>query len=388
MFGQLNAIAREYNFPSTVGLCLYLHINENGVMMTPRISDDSWQYLFGHLFDGRPPSGPGSQQLPIGGSIEFDIDLNKARWFDAWVSGTLRDSEQVFPPVVTSQEAHWRGDSQTINIHEQPEEDHWNASGSHTVVTNSRPETLRNLPKKLSLLDRLELHGIHLPPKPQDHLDHPDSPPTHGTYASSPILQSAIPLVAERDLERRVKSWRAITEMHPVSMAETYQPAPDVGVPVGVTAMDEYALERNFRKAVSIDDFVWSVSSAGPRSPATEAPITSSRPSSVHLDRRANGTVPVTPATMTSWGPADDEWHSVVSSVTRLPSPDMGERTIEDVMAPRSRAVWGNSFGWRSAMTWKQVYPYSFIQTKPAVRVQLQDSNGLVPQYPNLVICK
>ena len=49
MFGQLNAIAREYNFPSTVGLCLYLHINENGITMSPRISDDSWQYLFGHL---------------------------------------------------------------------------------------------------------------------------------------------------------------------------------------------------------------------------------------------------------------------------------------------------------------------------------------------------
>ncbi|KAF8558750.1 hypothetical protein OG21DRAFT_1481073 [Imleria badia] len=380
MFGQLNAIAREYNFPSTVGLCLYLHINENGLMMTPRISDDSWQYLFGHLFDGRPPSE--GQQLPIGGSIEFDIDLNKARWFDAWVSGTLRESEQVFPPVVTSQaslEAQWWGESQTIKLEEQPGEDQWNASG----FTNSRPETLRNLPKKLSLLDRLELHGVHLPSKSQDH---PDSPPTHGTYASSPILQSAIPLVAESDLKRRVNSWKAITALHPVSMAETYQPAPDVGVSIGVTTMDEYALEGNFRKAVSVDDFLWSVSSAGPRSPATESPITASRPSSVHLDRRAKGTVSLIPTTMTSWGPTDDEYHTLVSSATRLPSPDMGERMIEDVMAPRPRAVWGNSFGWRSAMTWKLVYPYSFVQTKPAIRAQLQDSNGLVPQYPNLVI--
>ncbi|KAI9574444.1 hypothetical protein HD554DRAFT_38712 [Boletus coccyginus] len=99
MFGQLNAIAREYNFPSTIGLCLYLHINESGITMTPRISDDSWQYLSGHLFDGRPPSG--GHQLPIGRSIEFDIDLNKARWFDAWVSGTSR----------ALLEAHRRGES-------------------------------------------------------------------------------------------------------------------------------------------------------------------------------------------------------------------------------------------------------------------------------------
>lgn len=388
MFGQLNAIAREYNFPSTVGLCLYLHINEHGITTTPRISDDSWQYLFGHLFEARPSSW--GQQLPIGGSIEFDIDLNKARWFDAWISGTLRDSDP-FPPVVTSQaslEAHWRGESQTMNVDEQPAEDRWDALGSHTLVTNSRPATLRHLPKKLSLVDRLESHDLHVPPKLQNHPDSPDSPQTHKTDALSPAPESAIPQVVKCDLERRVNSWRASTELYPVSMTETYQPAPDVGISAGVTTMDEYALERNFRPAINVDENLWLVTSAGLRSPVMKSTIVSSRPSPVHPDRRANETVPRVPITAATWGPTDDERCSVISTVSRLPSPDMGERTIEDVMAPRTRAVWGNSFGWHFAMTWKKVYPYSAIQTKPMVQVRLQDSNGLVPRYPNLVICK
>jgi len=374
MFGQLNAIAREYNFPSTIGLCLYLHINENGTTMTPRISDDSWQYLFGHLFDGRPPSG--GQQLPIGGSIEFDIDVNKARWFDAWVSGTLRNPEPVFSPVVTSRaslEAHWREESQTINVDEYPVEDRWDASGSHTVVTNSQSETLRHLPKKLSLVDRLELHGVHMAPETRNYPVQLDSSSTYGVHASSPMLLSANPQAATSDLEHRVCSWRATAELYPVSMTETYQPAPDAGVSAGVMTMDEYALERNFRRAVGIDEFLWSA----PRSTATELPTASP---SVDLDRHAIETIP---ATATSWGPTDDEWHPVASSVTWLPSPDMGER----ITVPRPRAVWGNSFGWHSAMTWKDVYPYSVIQSKPTIRVWLQDSNGM-PQYPNLVICK
>ena len=384
MFGQLNAIAREYNFPSTAGLCLYLHINEDGTMMTPRISDDSWQYLFGHLFDRR--SSFGGQRLPIGGSIEFDIDLNKARWFDAWASGLLRNPDSA---VVTPQpplKAHWRGESQTINGDEHVAEDHWNVSRSHTV-TNSRPQTFRGLPKKLSLVDRLDLHDAYAVPKPQDHPDHSDSPATQGTYASSPILQSAIPK-GESDLEHRVNSWMATADLYPVSMTESYQPIPSAGASADTAVMDVYPLERNFLQAVRIDEFLSSVTSAGPRSLTTASPIASFEPSSIQPDNRADEIAPLTPATMTSWGPTDDDWRSDVSSVTRLPSPDVGERMVEDVLAPRPRAVWGNSFGWRSAMTWKQVYPHSSIQTKPIVQAQLQDSDDLLPQYPDLVICK
>lgn len=71
MYAQLGAIARELNFPSIVGICLYMHINEGGVLYTPRISEESWGILWGHLFE---PNAPGpSGGLPISGRIEFDI---------------------------------------------------------------------------------------------------------------------------------------------------------------------------------------------------------------------------------------------------------------------------------------------------------------------------
>ncbi|KIJ70530.1 hypothetical protein HYDPIDRAFT_23631 [Hydnomerulius pinastri MD-312] len=385
MYSQLNAIAREYNFPSTVGLCLYFHITENGITMTPRISDDSWQYLFGHLFEARSPAG--GHQLPIGGSIEFDIDLNKARWFDAWVSGTMRDIDPPIPlpaPSRSSSAHHWRGDSRTTNAEDQQAADErYDISGSQTLATNSRPATLRHLPKKLSLVDRLESQAQNVAPR--SHIL-PDSPPmTQTAHALSPIPQSAIPQTAKAELERRVNWWRANAQLDPASMAEAYQPVPDSAVAVTMAVMDEYALEREIREEINLADYTWSVTSAGPPSPAPESPLSPYRLPSVHIDRRANGSVPLTPSTATSWGPPDEDWYSVVSSISRLPSPDLGERMIEDTEAPRRKAVWGTSFGWRFASTWQKVYPYAVEQAKSAVRVQLP-SGGLTPQYPNLVI--
>ncbi|KAF9221998.1 hypothetical protein BS17DRAFT_229063 [Gyrodon lividus] len=383
--GQLNAIAREYNFPSTVGLCLYLHICENGITMTPRISDDSWQYLFGHLFENRSPTT--GQQLPIGGNIEFDIDLDKARWFDAWVSGTLRDPDPMFPLVVPSHSSsahHWREDSRTTNADEQQHiDERWDASGSQTLATNSRSATLRHLPKKLSLVDRLEAQAVHSIPEHQVLNDLPPMPQT--VLPLSPIPQSAVPQTSKTELQRRVNSWRTTTELCPVSMAEAYQLAPDAGVPAAAT-MDEYALRHDPREAINLAEYNWSVTSAGPITPVLESPVSSCRLPSVHLDRRVNGSVILTPTTATSWGPADDDLYSGVSSVSRLPSPDLGERTVEDTEAPRHYAVWGSSFGWRSAMTWRNVYPYSVNQEKSAIEIQLQGSSALVPHYPNLVI--
>ena len=73
MYAQLGAIAREFNFPSVVGIALYMHVNEAGVLFTPRISEESWSILWGHLFE---PNAPGpSGGLPISGRIEFDIGM-------------------------------------------------------------------------------------------------------------------------------------------------------------------------------------------------------------------------------------------------------------------------------------------------------------------------
>ena len=71
MYAQLGAIAREFNFPSTVGISLYMHVNEAGALYTPRISEESWGILWGHLFE-QNATGP-SGGLPISGRIEFDI---------------------------------------------------------------------------------------------------------------------------------------------------------------------------------------------------------------------------------------------------------------------------------------------------------------------------
>jgi hypothetical protein len=385
MYGQLNAIAREYNFPSTVGICLYLHFCENGITMTPRISDDSWQYLFGHLFEGRSPTS--AQQLPIGGSIEFDIDLNRARWFGAWVSGPLRDPDPMIPPAVLSHSSsirHLRGDSLTTNgDEEQPIDERWGASGSQTLARNSRSATLRHLPKKLSLVDRLEAQAMQSAPEPRVlHDSFPMMQPL------SPIPQSAVPLTAKTELERRVNSWRTTTELNPVSLAEAYQPTPDTSVPVTAGTMDEYALGHNLREAVNLAEYRWPVTS--PIGPVLESPVSSEsyHLPSVHPDRRANGSVLITSGTATNCGPADGARCSDESMVSQLPAPDLGQRTVEDTKAPRHYAVWESSFGWHSAMTWRKVYPYSVGQEKSANQIQLQGSGALLPHYPNLVICK
>src|SRR5712691_7754338 len=71
MYAQLGAIAREFNFPSTSGICLYMHVNEAGGLFAPRISEESWGILWGHLFEPNAPCP--TSGLPISGRIEFDV---------------------------------------------------------------------------------------------------------------------------------------------------------------------------------------------------------------------------------------------------------------------------------------------------------------------------
>lgn len=92
MSGQLNAIAREFNFPNTLGISLYCKVITNGTTMSPRISEYSWKYLCSLLPTIR--SNPGTQEMVTIGSIEFDIDLNKAAWMNEWVSGTVQNTAQ------------------------------------------------------------------------------------------------------------------------------------------------------------------------------------------------------------------------------------------------------------------------------------------------------
>ncbi|CCO26465.1 hypothetical protein BN14_00489 [Rhizoctonia solani AG-1 IB] len=75
LFAQLTAIAKEFNLPSTTGLCLYLHLQD--APETPRITDDVWPLLWSrhlHTDDASLPLG-----LPVAGRVQFDIDIPSAR---------------------------------------------------------------------------------------------------------------------------------------------------------------------------------------------------------------------------------------------------------------------------------------------------------------------
>ncbi|KAG2056392.1 hypothetical protein BDR06DRAFT_1006101 [Suillus hirtellus] len=343
MYGQLTAIAREFNFPSTVGLCLYHHITENGITMTPRISDDVWQYLWAHLVESRN----GSQQLPIGGRVEFDIDLNKARWFDAWLAGTLRDDNIVPAPQSHASILHLHGDSKTTFAEEHiANEDRWE---NQTNQSNSRPTAIRQAPKKLSLVDRLDSTALQDSYKASQAAS---LPLNHVAHQLSPIPQSAVPQASKAELCRRVNSWRASASLDPASMTESYQPIPDATLgAAAIQPTDEYPLEveAGAQEPPNLADYAWSVTSAGPLSPSPDSPSSSYRLPSVHLDRRMQESVLLTPITATSWGPLDDDWLSDVSSIDRLPSPDIGRRMLESApLTPATATSWGPADDWRS----------------------------------------
>lgn len=343
MYGQLTAIAREFNFPSTVGLCLYHHITENGITMTPRISDDVWQYLWAHLVESRN----GSQQLHIGGRVEFDIDLNKARWFDAWLAGTLRDDTIVPAPQSHASILHLRGDSKTTFAEEHiANEDRWE---NQTNQSNSRPTAIRQAPKKLSLVDRLDSTALQDSYKASQATS---LPLNHVAHQLSPIPQSAVPQTSKAELHRRVNSWRASASLDPASLTESYQPIPDATLgAAAIQLTDEYPLEveAGAQEPLNLADYAWSVTSAGPLSPPLDSPSSSYHLPSVHLDRRMQESVLLTPTTATSWGPLDDDWLSDVSSIDRLPSPDIGRRMLESApLTPATATSWGPADDWRS----------------------------------------
>ncbi|EGO27552.1 hypothetical protein SERLADRAFT_413913 [Serpula lacrymans var. lacrymans S7.9] len=341
MYGQLTAIAREFSFPSTAGLCLYLHISENGITMTPRISDDSWQYLWGHLFEARSPSTI-NHQLPISGRIEFDIDAAKARWYDAWISASLRDAADVMEHSQIHP-SHWRGDSRTTFAegHGSDERSENNSVVQHSVAKSN---ATRHVPRKLSLVDRLDTLSLLSGPKPSQHVD--ISPPAvQLTHALSPIPQSAAPQSSHVDLERRVNTWRASARLAPTPLISAYQlsmGAEDVPASEVLNDSPQEGEGVVSIPELNLDDFSWSISSMGPPSDLPESPLSPFRVPSVHLDRRLEGSMVLTPTTATSWGPPDDDWMSVISNIIRLPSPDLGQRMVDDYPpTPSTATSWG-----------------------------------------------
>ncbi len=330
MYGQLTAIAREFNFPSPVGLCIYLRIIEQGITLTPRVSDEAWPALWGHLFEARSPS---TQQSPVCGHIEFDIEQRKARWLDSWLASNRRQVADVLVSVPSSH-SHWRGESKT-SFDEKADE------RSEVLPAAPNRRSNRHVPKKLSLVDKLETLSVT---SSMANAIPGNSVVTELPISLATILQEDESKMAMRALEQRVHSWRASSSVAPTPMATAGQiDFNTVHIPNGVQLdnVDDLT-EVEDTEPLDLNDFAWTVSSLGPRDHDSLASAFSShRGSSVHLDRRVGGSVLLTPTTATSWGPESPDF-SPVPTLFRLPSPDIGRRVTEDCpLTPSTVTSWG-----------------------------------------------
>ncbi|TFY82723.1 hypothetical protein EWM64_g1290 [Hericium alpestre] len=312
---------------------------ENGLTMTPRISDENWPILWAHLLDARSPSLP-QQQLPVCGRVEFDIDLTKARWWDTWLTSTRRGVDAPFS--VAPSVSHLRADSKTTFMDDQAED-----ANSEASFMPARPPAPRHVPRKLSLVDRLDSISLGSALG----LKGDDAPEPRMRNVLTPIRQEEEAKPA--NLGDRVRSWRASSSAAPTPMAAVGQLSLDpVNMPNTVTleSPDDSAVAEGGE--LNLEDFKWTASSKGPPEYyEDDSPVSSPRVQSVHLDRRAEGSVLLTPSTATTWGPwgQNDDLISVspMSNVIRLPSPDLGQRMLDDVhLTPSTATSWGPPLDW------------------------------------------
>lgn len=128
---------------------------------------------------------------------------------------------------------------------------------------------------------------------------------------------------------------------------------------------------------LDLADYAWSRSSTGPPTPPLELPPTPSVPGSVHIDRRIQESVLLTPSTATTWGPQDDDWYSDIDSIQRLPSPDLGQRVFDDF----------ETVGFHHAAA-HVVWPFFGNANQVKNVASVLEKSGSVPEYPHLVICE
>ena len=128
---------------------------------------------------------------------------------------------------------------------------------------------------------------------------------------------------------------------------------------------------------LDLADYAWSRTTEGPRTSPLELLDTPSVSGSVHIDRRIQGSVLRTPSTATTWGPQDDDWYSEISSIERLPSPDLGQRVLDDVEIIE--------FPYQS---WHMVRPFFWNASQVKTHSLVLQQSVFVPEYPHLVICE
>jgi len=316
MYAQLVAIAREFNLPSTTGIRVHLHLPENSVggaeLITPRITDDVWPLLWVQYLSLGDTSTllPG---IPISGKIEFDLDLQQARWYNAWVRS---HGPMSVAQVATSLPG--KGAS---------EDDGSVAQGSDNSVQRRRPMHMR----QLSLLER-RTTGRSVPfpitTGTQTGMEQEVSGGTADVVTTAAADVPANTLNRRDEVESLVQKWRANTPtVNPGIIHMSPEPSP---------------------RSLDLNDYSWSISSPGPltRDPLaspTESDFSSVR--SMHLADRAAGSVVLTPSTATSWGPPRSDFShegSLISNASRYPSPDIAARIMPEVpLTPSTATSWG-----------------------------------------------
>ncbi|KZW04011.1 hypothetical protein EXIGLDRAFT_716031 [Exidia glandulosa HHB12029] len=354
MYGQLTAIAREFGLPSVSGVCIYLHMADAGLAMTPRISDDTWQLLWGHFFDEGTQPQPG-MALPISGRIEFDIDVRKARWYHAWI-GEQRGETSIPPSVAPSVSMHRKRESRSTLF---GDEDARSENGLYPLQLASSRATVTPRPRMLNLVGKNGDSSSQRPAQRDIIVVDDQSPDSEqGVVVSSkrlsPVPQEDEPVTAKLvEADRRVMQWRIASGttpnpasnktgqvcLDPANMPNSLPDTPaESKIPVG--AVDAVVAEDEDVYELNLDDFAWSISSAGPGS-YPGSPVWSEPQLSVHMEWRAQGSVPPTPTTATTNWPYDYP-DSPFSVASRLPSPDIAYRMLDDApCTPTTATSWG-----------------------------------------------
>ncbi|KAL5636926.1 hypothetical protein ACGC1H_000787 [Rhizoctonia solani] len=312
LFAQLTAIAKEFSLPSTTGLCLYLHLPD--APETPRITDDVWPLLWSrhlHTDDASLPLG-----LPVAGRVQFDIDIPSARWYPMWFAHASRS--ELIPDLARTIPTSPRSPRGVVSA----------------LVDTARAQ---RVPRPLALVPRQER-------MPEVQIDSGPSP------VPSPS-KAAAPPTANKETVEKVRRWSALVTPEPAAL----QPSPPTddsaapltddsnALPTGSTVVEEAEIEP---EPLNLEDFQWSITSAGPSSPVSSCATTaSSRVPSIHLLERVEGSVILTPTTATSWGPhydSDVESEFEPEPEWRVRSPDVGERAEGSVLlTPSTATSWG-----------------------------------------------
>ncbi|CAE6523170.1 unnamed protein product [Rhizoctonia solani] len=281
---------------------------------TPRITDDVWPLLWSrhlHTDDASLPLG-----LPVAGRVQFDVDIPSARWYPMWFAHVSR--KELVPDLARA-------------IPTSPRSPR---GANSTPVDSARAQ---KVPRPLALVPRQE-------PMPEVQIDLGPSP------IPSPS-KPATPPVASKETVEKVRRWSALVTPEPATLhpsppadSATILPTDDSNThPTESTTVEEAEIVP---EPLNLEDFQWSVTSAGPPSPASScATTTSSRAPSIHVLERVEGSVILTPTTATSWGPrydSDIESELDPEPEWRVRSPDVGERAEGSVLlTPSTATSWG-----------------------------------------------